>query len=121
MSEIQNIPYASRKHIDQLQTGRELLPIWPSVVTGRHYDASVTGTAESATFDGAPALLGFYANGFVIGRFLSATDTAAVTSSNFDFSVPGYSKEPIAVPSGKTGYSYLTPDGVTVLIAVLEY
>jgi hypothetical protein len=82
---IQNVPYADRKHIDQLQTGKELLPMLPNgpIPAPIAIKSVTTGTAVAVDLAATASVVVISAEDYgCYFRFLTADDTAAVTSAD---------------------------------------
>ena len=106
------------KHLSEVIDLREYInklapPIEPKY---RLRDTSVTATAESVTFTAGGYQMKIGASDYdIFFRWLTDTDTAAVTASNFWQFVKAGSAEYHIIPTGKTGISYFAPSGTATL------
>lgn len=107
MSTIQHIPYATR----------ESLPISPAS-NAAYTEMAATTAADTHTLTGTEMVKLTATDYPARFRFLTATDTDAVTSANARDYVPAINAEYYAIPSGATGISVMTVGGDATVVIV---
>lgn len=93
----------------------------PIVAIDRLRDTSVTSTAESKTFAAGGTLIKLGATDYdIFIRWLTETDTTAVSATNFSQFVKAGTAEYFLIPEGKTGISYFSPSGTAILQLIVQ-